>query len=81
MYYDEPTRIMEIIQEDHKEMEWMKPYLEIIESRIDKEKLREWSQKRWEEYLKNHQYKMTPDQKYYWGNTIWSDIEWKKLKD
>ena len=67
---------MEIIQEDHEEYMWMKPYLEIIESRIDKEKIREWSQKRWKEYLENH--KM---QRYYWGNTIWSDIEWEKSKE
>ena len=81
MYYDEPTRIMEIIQADHEEMEWMKPYLEIIESRVDNEKIREWSRRRWMEYLEKHQYKMTPDQEYYWENRIWSDTEWKKSEE
>ena len=73
------TRIIEIIQ--HEEYMWMKPYLEIIESRVDKEKIREWSRKRWKEYLENHKYEMIPEQRYYWGNAIWSDIEWKKSKE
>lgn len=78
-YYDEPTRIMEIINEDPELYKLIQWFYKKLEENTDKEKLREFSRKRWKEYLEEHAYKPTPEQEQY-NLTDWKKIEEKYFK-
>lgn len=75
LYYDEPTRIMEIMAEDPEEYELLKWYQEFIIEKIGREKIREFNRKRWKEYLEEHQYQPSPEQEQY------NITDWKKIME
>lgn len=75
-YYDEPTRIMEIMKDDPEEYGLLKWYQEFIMEKVGKENIREFSRKRWMEFMEEHKYQPSPEQKQY-ALTDWKKIEEK----
>lgn len=73
MYYDAPTRIMEIIKENPKAYEWKQLLDNLIIERVGKEKIIKMNKKRWKKYI--NEYKMSPTQEYYYNNEV---KEWKQ---
>lgn len=45
--------------------EWKQYMDKIIIQKIGKEKIIKYNKKRWREYLKKHEYKISPEQEYY----------------
>lgn len=75
MYYDPPTRIMEIIKENPKAYKWKQLLDNLIIERVGKEKIIKMNKKRWKEHLMKNEYKISPTQEYYYNNEV---KEWKQ---